>query len=128
MITTKRKPDSVGQILVEEFLSPLGLTQGALAEATGLPRKHVNELCRGRRGITADTALILARAFGNSAEFWLNLQRRNGLWGAMNVPERRARIDRARPVTRVASSRRSPRCPAGRRTGGAEAPGVKSFR
>lgn len=102
MITTKRKPVSVGEILVEEFLTPFGLTQGTLAEATGLPRKHVNELCRDRRGITTDTALILARAFGNSADFWLNLQRRNDLWAAMNAPERRARIDRARPVTRAA--------------------------
>lgn len=102
MIATKRKPASVGDILNEEFLVPLGLTQGELAEATGLPRKHVNELCRDRRAVTADTALILARTLGTTPDFWLNLQRRNEIWSALNSPERRARIDRARPVTRAA--------------------------
>jgi two-component system sensor histidine kinase KdpD len=51
-----------------------------------------------RRAITADTALMLARVFGNSADFWLNLQRRNDLWEALHSPERRQRIERARPV------------------------------
>ncbi len=50
----------------------MGLTLTSLAAAMGAPRKHVNELCNDRRGITASTALILARFFGNSAEFWLN--------------------------------------------------------
>ena len=66
MITSKRRPASVGEILVEEFMGPLGLTQGALAEAMGVQRKHVNELCNGRRAVTAPTALILARASGVS--------------------------------------------------------------
>lgn len=74
MLTTKRKPVTVGEILVEEFMQPLGLTQGTLAEAMGVPRKHVNELCTGRRVLTAPTALMLARVFGNSADFWLNVQ------------------------------------------------------
>jgi addiction module HigA family antidote len=64
---------------VEEFLEPMGLTQTELAERSGLPRKHVNELCRDRRAMTADTALILAKVFGNSADFWLNTQRRMDL-------------------------------------------------
>ena len=98
MILTVRKPASVGEILTEEFLEPFGLTQGRLANALGVQRKHVNELCTNRRTITADTALMLARVFGNSADFWLNLQRRNDLWTAMNSPERRARIERARAV------------------------------
>lgn len=102
MIATKRKPASVGEILVEEFLVSLGLTQGDLAEATDLPRKHGNELCRDRRAVTADTALILARTLGTTPDFWLNLQRRNEIWNALNSPERRARIERARPVTRAA--------------------------
>ena len=71
----------VGEILVEEFMKPLGLTQSALAEAMGVQRKHVNELCNDRRTITAPTALILARVFGNSPEFWLNVQRRSDQWG-----------------------------------------------
>nr|WP_255700047.1 HigA family addiction module antitoxin [Jiella avicenniae] len=102
VLTTKRKPATVGEILTEEFMQPLGLTQTALAEAMGVPRKHVNELCRDRRGVTAATALILARVFGNTPDFWLNLQRRNDLWLAMNSPEQRARIERARPVSSAA--------------------------
>ena len=64
----------------------------------GVPRKHVNELCNDRRSVTAPTALILARVFGNSPEFWLNVQRRTDLWEAMNDPRQRARIERARSV------------------------------
>ena len=60
--------------------------------------QHLNELCNVRRAITADTALMLARVFGNSADFWLNAQRRNDLWEALHSPERRQRIERAKPV------------------------------
>jgi addiction module HigA family antidote len=102
MIMTERKPVSVGEFLREEFLEPLSLTQGQLAEAMGVPRKHVNELCTNRRAVTADTALILARVFGNTADFWLNVQRRNDIWTALHSPERRERIERARPVSRAA--------------------------
>src|ERR1700720_4273581 len=98
MLTTKRKPVSVGEILIDEFMEPMGLTQVALAEAMGVQRKHVNELCNDRRAVTAPTALILARVFGNSPEFWLNVQRRNDLWDAMNSPRERKRIERARPL------------------------------
>jgi addiction module HigA family antidote len=66
MLTTMRKPASVGEVLLEEFIGPLNLTQSALAAAMGVQRKHVNELCNGRRAVTAPTALILARVFGNS--------------------------------------------------------------
>jgi antitoxin HigA-1 len=102
MLTTKRKPASVGEILVEEFMQPMQLTQGALADAMGVQRKHVNELCNGRRAVTAPTALILARVFGNSADFWLNVQRRSDLWEAMHSPKERERIKRARPLTSAA--------------------------
>lgn len=102
MLTTKRKPASVGEILIEEFMEPMGLTQGALAEAMGVQRKHVNELCNGRRAVTAPTALILARVFGNSPDFWLNAQRRNDLWAAMHSPRERERVERARPLAPAA--------------------------
>ena len=102
MKPTVREPVSVGEILTEEFMTPLGLTQSALADAMGVPRKHVNELCNNRRAMTADTALILARVFGNTADFWLNIQRRVDLWHALNSPERRERIERARRITRAA--------------------------
>ena len=102
MLMTKRKPASVGDILTEEFMEPLALTQGALAEAMGVQRKHVNELCNDRRKVTAATALILARVFGNSPDFWLNAQKRSDLWEAMHSPRERERIKRARPLTSAA--------------------------
>ena len=102
MLITARKPGTVGEILVEEFMRPMGLTQAALADAMGVQRKHVNELCNDHRTVTARTALILARVFGNSAAFWLNIQRRNDLWQAMHAPDERARIERARPLKTAA--------------------------
>jgi len=102
MLITKRKPASVGEILVEEFMEPLNLSQTALAEAMGVPRKHVNEMCNQRRSVTAATALILARVFGNSPDFWLNTQRRTDLWAAMNSPRERKRILRAKPLNEAA--------------------------
>ena len=98
MLATMRKPASVGEILTEEFMEPMGLTQGSLAKAMGVQRKHVNELCNNRRNVTAPTALILARVFGNSPDFWLNVQRRSDLWEAMNSPRERERIERAKPL------------------------------
>lgn len=95
---TKRRPVSVGAILTQEFMEPMGLTQLRLAEAMGVPRKHVSELCRDRRRLTAATALILARVFGNSAEFWLNVQRRTDLWETLHSPDQMARIERAKPL------------------------------
>ena len=70
-------------------MKPMKLTQAALAKAMGVQRKHVNELCNDRRRVTAPTALILARVFGNSAEFWLNVQRRADLCDAMHAPRTR---------------------------------------
>jgi addiction module HigA family antidote len=98
MLMTKRKPVSAGEMLQIEFLEPMRLTQAALASCMGVPRKHVNEICNHRRAITADTALMLSRVFGNSAEFWLNLQRRSDVWAAMHTPQRRKRIQRAKPL------------------------------
>ena len=80
----------------------MGLTQGALADAMGVQRKHVNELCNDRRNVTAATALILARVFGNSPDFWLNVQRRTALWKAMHDPREQARIERAKPLSTTA--------------------------
>jgi addiction module HigA family antidote len=102
MLMTKRKPATPGEILTQEFLEPMALTQGALAEAMGVPRKHVNELCNDRRSVTAPTALILARVFGNSPDFWLNVQRRTDLWTTMHTPSERERIERAKPLAGAA--------------------------
>src|SRR6185312_7058478 len=109
MLMTKRKPATVGEILVQEFIEPMGLTQTALAKAMGVQRKHVNELCNDRRAVTAPTALILACVFGNSPDFWLNVQRRSDIWDAMHSPRERERIRRARPVGAAA-------CPAALRS------------
>jgi addiction module HigA family antidote len=98
MRTTKRKPSSVGEILVEEFLLPLKITQGQLAVALGISRRTVNELCNNKRMITIDTALMLSRALGTTPEFWLNLQQQNDLWAALNNPRRIAKIKRVHRV------------------------------
>ena len=102
MLMTKRKPATVAEILVEEFMAPMSLTQAKLAEAMGVQRKHVNEICNERRAVTAPTALILARVFGNSPDFWLNVQRRSDLWEAMHSPRERKRIERAKPLKTAA--------------------------
>lgn len=98
MNITTRQPVSVGEMINKEYLIPLNITQGQLAQAMGVSRKTVNELCTNRRSVTADTALMLATVFGNSAEFWLKLQQRNDIWTALNTPKRRERIDKARPI------------------------------
>jgi addiction module HigA family antidote len=63
-----------GEVLFEEFLKPMALSQNALARATSVPPRRINEIVLGKRSITADTALRLAKAFGVSASFWLGLQ------------------------------------------------------
>lgn len=63
-----------GEILLEEFLLPMNISQNALARAAGVPPRRVNEIVLGKRGITADTALRLAKVFGTSEGFWLGLQ------------------------------------------------------
>ena len=63
-----------GKILLQESLEPMGISQSALARATGVPPRRINEVVLGKRGISADTAIRLARAFGVSERFWLGLQ------------------------------------------------------
>jgi antitoxin HigA-1 len=74
MIENRMRPIHPGEILREEFLSPLGLSANALAMALHVPATRLHEIIKERRSITPDTALRLARYFGASAEFWLNLQ------------------------------------------------------
>jgi len=63
-----------GEVLLEEFLTPMGISQNALARAAGVPPRRINEIVLGKRGITADTAVRLAAALGSSERFWLGLQ------------------------------------------------------
>ncbi|EHY88897.1 addiction module antidote protein, HigA family [Saccharomonospora azurea NA-128] len=72
-------PMHPGEVLAEEYLEPLGVTQHRLAVAIGVPPRRINEIVQGKRGISADTALRLARYFGTSERFWLNLQSRYDL-------------------------------------------------
>ncbi|HPB51677.1 MAG TPA: HigA family addiction module antitoxin [Myxococcota bacterium] len=78
-MTVKMQPVHPGEILVEEFLKPLGVSQYRLAKAICVPARRINEIVHGIRGISADTALRLARFFGTSPEFWMNLQARYDL-------------------------------------------------
>ena len=92
MTKNRMRPIHPGEILREEFLVPLAMTAHALSQAIRVPATRVNDIVNGRRGVTADTALRLARYFGNSPEFWLNLQAAHDL----RVAEREAaaRIER----------------------------------
>ena len=82
-----------GEILQEEFLEPLGLSRNALAQAIGVPSNRISELVRGRRGVTADTDLRLARYFGLSEGYWLRLQ------NAYDMME--ARREAGRAISRI---------------------------
>jgi len=75
----KAPPIHPGEILLEEYLEPLGISQYRLAKDTSVPPRRINEIVHGKRAITADTALRLARYFGTSERFWLNLQTRYDL-------------------------------------------------
>jgi addiction module HigA family antidote len=68
------EPIHPGEILMEDFIEGLGITQNKLAVSIGVPPRRINEIVHGKRGITADTAIRLARYFGTSEEFWMNLQ------------------------------------------------------
>ncbi|OHE24022.1 MAG: addiction module antidote protein, HigA family [Syntrophus sp. GWC2_56_31] len=78
-------PVHPGEILLEEFLKPMGITQYRLAESINVPARRINEIVLAKRGITADTALRLSRYFGNSAQFWMNLQTRYELESARDL-------------------------------------------
>jgi antitoxin HigA-1 len=79
MPTPTMPPIHPGEVLAEEYLAPLGVTQHRLAVAIGVPPRRINEIVHGKRRISADTALRLARFFGTSERFWMNLQARHDL-------------------------------------------------
>ena len=86
MIPSNREATHPGVILLKEFLEPLGLTRKAFAAHVGIPTRRVNEIVRGRRGVTPETAWLLSWAFRTSPEFWLNLQAIHDL--SVNRPTR----------------------------------------
>jgi len=81
-VPTHRPPTPPGEVLAEEFLGPLGLTQRQVADAIGVPYQRLNAVVRGRRAVSPSTALRLGRYFGTSAAFWLDLQLRADLYEA----------------------------------------------
>ena len=98
MLPTNRPPSSPGEILLKEFLEPLGISQTDFARKLGVPIQRINTIINERRAVTAETALLFAAAFGTSPQFWLNLQTSYDLWHAQR---------RFRPtVKRIAPTRR----------------------
>ena len=96
-IPKNRPPTHPGEMLLEEFLMPMELTQRALAEAIHVPFQRVNELVNGKRGITPGTALRLARYFDMTPGFWMNLQLR---WDLYNAERKEAaQLDQIRPMS-----------------------------
>ncbi len=88
-IPTHREPTHPGEMLLEEFLAPMGLTQRELADAIHVPYQRINEIINKRRGITPSTALRLAKFFGMTAGFWMNLQLR---WDLYQVQKNEKRV------------------------------------
>jgi addiction module HigA family antidote len=100
-IPTHRTPTHPGEMLLEEFLVPMGITQRKLADAIAVPYQRVNEIVNGRRGVTPSTALRLAQYFGTSSDFWMNLQLRWDLFHA-----RKSEAEVLKRIPRVRTSRR----------------------
>ena len=109
MLPSHRIPTHPGEILLEEFLRPLGTSQLEFSRQLRVPLQRVNEIVRGKRGITAETALLLAARLGTSPEFWLNLQ------AACDLGRARAGVSRERLHSLETVRRRGPiRRPAAR--------------
>ncbi|HEX9605192.1 MAG TPA: HigA family addiction module antitoxin [Myxococcales bacterium] len=82
MLPKNRPPSHPGEILLEEFLKPREMTQSELSERLEIPLQRVNSIVNGKRGVTPETAILLARFFETTAEFWMNLQTQYDLWFA----------------------------------------------
>lgn len=95
-LPTHRSPTSPGEMLREEFLTPLGITQSELASRMGVPVGRVNQILQQKRAVTADTAVRLSRVLGMSPEFWIGLQTDWDLWHAL----REVNLRDLRPITR----------------------------
>ena len=98
MLPSNRIPTHPGEVLLEEFLRPLGTSQLEFSRQLGIPLQRVNEIVRGKRGVTAETALLLSARLGTSPEFWLNLQGAHDLGRARGgaLRQRLHSLERAR--------------------------------
>jgi addiction module HigA family antidote len=83
-IPTNRVPTHPGQVLLNDFLNPMGLTQRAVADAIHVPFQRINDIVNGRRGVSPETALWLAKYFSTSPDFWMNLQLQRDMYVAQN--------------------------------------------
>ncbi len=92
-----RPPTHPGEMLLEEFIKPFNITQTKLAQKLGVSYPRLNEVIKGRRSVTPDTALRLSQVLGMSADFWLGLQQDWDLWHAMNSPKA-VEIKRLQPL------------------------------
>ena len=88
VLDLKRPPTHPGEMLIEEFLKPVGMTRVEAARRMKIPLNRLNEIIRGRRGVSAETALLLARLFKVSPEFWMQLQSDWDLWHAAQAMKR----------------------------------------
>jgi len=87
-VSTKLDNMTPGEILLEDYMTPMGFTQSSLARAIGVPPRRINEIVHGRRAITLDTSLRLGRYFGQSPRFWLNIQTECDLRNSAKLVER----------------------------------------
>ena len=101
-MSTKLDNMTPGEILLEDYMTPMGLTQNALARAIGVPPRRINEIIHGRRAITLDTSLRLGRFFGQSLRFWLNIQTECDLRNSAKLVERIMREVRPMVTSSVA--------------------------
>jgi addiction module HigA family antidote len=85
MLPKNRKPSHPGEILKYEYLEPLGMSESQLSVSVGIPLDNMKGLVRGENSVTSDIAFRLARFFGTSAEFWLNLQRNVDMWDTLRI-------------------------------------------
>ena len=99
-VPTNRIPTHPGEMLLAEFLSPMGITQKELADNIEVPYQRINEIVNGRRGITPSTALRLAKFFDMSADFWMNLQLRWDLYFAQQAENKV--LERIQPYSTLA--------------------------
>jgi addiction module HigA family antidote len=102
-LPTNRRPNTPGEILVEEFLKPLAISQTKFAKHIGISYVRLNEIANGRRAVTPDTAMRFARALGMSDEFWLGLQQDVELWDAHHSPAAKA-IAKIKPLSELAAA------------------------
>lgn len=104
-IPTNREPTHPGEMLLEDFLIPMGITQKELAKAIHVPYQRVNEIINKKRGITPSTALRLAKFFGVSEEFWINLQLRCDLYKAKQIESKELKT--IRPIISSQSTQKN---------------------